>query len=47
MVDGLRPSLTPNSVALRLYGRGDVFYAFVEYATGRWRAGGDSPRRRL
>src|SRR5204863_3523461 len=34
---------TPNTVALRLYGRGDVFYAYVEYATGRWRAGGDSP----
>ena len=35
---------TPNSVSLRLYGRGEVFYAYVEYATGRWRAGGDSPR---
>jgi hypothetical protein len=35
---------TPNTVALRLYGRGDVFYAYVEYMTGRWRAGGDSPR---
>src|SRR5204862_6007125 len=23
--------------------RGDVFYAYVEYATQRWRAGGDSP----
>lgn len=34
---------TPNSIALRLYGRGDVFYAYVEYATSRWRAGGDSP----
>lgn len=34
---------TPNSIVLRLYGRGDVFYAYVEYATGRWRAGGDSP----
>lgn len=34
---------TPNSVALRLYGRGNVFYAYVEYCTGRWRAGGDSP----
>src|SRR4029453_11304622 len=34
---------TPNTVALRLLGRGDVFYAFVEYATSRWRAGGDSP----
>jgi hypothetical protein len=34
---------TPNSILLRLYGRGDVFYAYVEYATSRWRAGGDSP----
>jgi hypothetical protein len=34
---------TPNSIVLRLYGRGDVFYAYVEYCTGRWRAGGDSP----
>jgi hypothetical protein len=35
---------TPNTVALRLYGRGNVFYAYVEYCTGRWRAGGDSPK---
>jgi hypothetical protein len=35
---------TPNTVALRLSGRGDVFYAWVEYATSRWRAGGDSPQ---
>ncbi|MBY0228663.1 MAG: hypothetical protein K2W96_05220, partial [Gemmataceae bacterium] len=34
---------TPNTVSLRLLGRGDVFYAYVEYATGRWRAGGDTP----
>ena len=34
---------TPNSIVLRLYGRGEVFYAYVEYATRRWRAGGDSP----
>jgi hypothetical protein len=34
---------TANSIFLRLYGRGDVFYAYVEYATSRWRAGGDSP----
>src|SRR5262249_9416693 len=34
---------TPNTVALRLLGPGDVFYAYVEYATGRWRAGCDSP----
>jgi hypothetical protein len=35
---------TPNTIALRIQGRGDVFYAYVEYATRRWRAGGDSPR---
>jgi len=35
---------TPNTVALRLYGRGDVFYAYVEYMTQRWRAGADSPQ---
>ncbi len=35
---------TPNTIALRVYGRGDVFFAYVEYCTGRWRAGGDSPQ---
>jgi len=34
---------TPNSIALRIHGRGDHFYAYVEYATSKWRAGGDSP----
>lgn len=34
---------TPNSIVLRLYGRGDVFYTYVEYATSRWRAGADAP----
>jgi len=34
---------TPNSIAIRLQGRGDFFYAYVEYCTGRWRAGADSP----
>ena len=34
---------TPNTIALRLLGRGDVFYAYVEYTTGKWRAGGDTP----
>lgn len=34
---------TPNSLVIRLQGRGDVFYAYVEYATQKWRAGGDSP----
>ena len=34
---------TPSSVAIRLMGRGDKFFAYVEYCTSRWRAGGDSP----
>jgi hypothetical protein len=34
---------TPSTISLRLLGRGDVFYAYVEYATSRWRAGGDTP----
>jgi hypothetical protein len=34
---------TPNSIAIRLLGRGEFFYAYVEYCTSRWRAGGDSP----
>jgi hypothetical protein len=34
---------TPNTIALRVSGRGDVFYAWVEYSTDRWRAGGDEP----
>jgi hypothetical protein len=35
---------TPNTIALRLMGRGEVFFAFLEYATAKWRAGGDSPQ---
>src|SRR5262245_46290043 len=35
---------TPNTIALRLSGRGDVFYAWLEYCTQKWRAGGDSPQ---
>jgi hypothetical protein len=35
---------TPNTIALRVSGRGDVFYAWVEYATQTWRAGGDNPQ---
>ena len=41
--DSINEWRTPNSIVLRLYGRGDVFYAYVEYCTNRWRAGGDSP----
>jgi hypothetical protein len=32
---------TPNTLALRVNGRGDGFHVHVEYATARWRAGGD------
>ena len=34
---------TPNTIAIRLQGRGDYFYAYVEYTSSKWRAGGDSP----
>jgi hypothetical protein len=34
---------TPNSIALRIQGRGDIFYAYLEYATSLWRAGADGP----
>lgn len=33
---------TPNTIAIRLNGRGDHFYAYVEYMTSKWRAGGDT-----
>ena len=30
---------TPNTIALRIYGRGTYFHAYPEYGTGLWRAG--------
>lgn len=33
---------TPNTIAIRLNSRGDKFFAYVEYCTAKWRAGGDS-----
>lgn len=33
---------TPSTIALRINGRGDHFFAYVEYCTAKWRAGGDS-----
>ncbi len=42
--DTLNEWRTPNTIALRLGVRGDRVFAFVEYATARWRAGGDRPR---
>ena len=35
---------TANSLALRINGRGDHFFAYLEYCTSRWRAGADSPQ---
>lgn len=35
---------TPNSIALRIQGRGEKFFGYAEYTTARWRAGGDHPR---
>lgn len=31
---------TPNTLVLRINGRGEKFYAYIEYCTQRWRAGG-------
>ena len=33
---------TPNTIALRIYGRGTYFLAYLDYGTGVWRAGGGS-----
>src|SRR6185503_11607227 len=33
---------TPNTIVLRIYGRGTYFHAYLEYGTGLWRAGGAS-----
>ena len=30
---------TANTIVLRVYGRGEGFYVYVEYCTGKWRAG--------
>ena len=42
--DTLNEWRTPNTIALRISGRGEVFYAWLEYATQKWRAGGDNPQ---
>jgi hypothetical protein len=34
---------TPNTIAIRILGRGERFFAFAEYMTSCWRAGGDNP----
>jgi hypothetical protein len=33
---------TPNTIALRIYGRGTYFLAYLEYGTGLWRVAGTS-----
>lgn len=33
---------TPNTLAIRINGRGERFFAYIEYCTAKWRAGGDS-----
>jgi len=33
---------TPNTLAIRINGRGERFFAYVEYCTAKWRAGGDT-----
>jgi hypothetical protein len=33
---------TPNTLALRIYGRGSYFLAYSEYGTSKWRAGGNA-----
>lgn len=33
---------TPNTIALRIYGRGTYFHVYLEYGTALWRAGGGS-----
>lgn len=33
---------TPNTIAIRLNGRGESFFAYVEYCTSKWCAGGDT-----
>jgi hypothetical protein len=33
---------TPNTIAMRIYGRGTYFYAYLDYGTALWRAGGGS-----
>ncbi len=34
---------TPNTIALRLAGRDGLIQPWLEYCTGKWRAGGDTP----
>jgi hypothetical protein len=33
---------TPNTIAIRIYGRGSYFIAYLDYGTALWRAGGGS-----
>jgi hypothetical protein len=40
--DSVNEWRTPNTIAMRLNGRGEKFFAYVEYCTSKWRAGGDT-----
>ncbi|HZL88002.1 MAG TPA: hypothetical protein VFB96_06460 [Pirellulaceae bacterium] len=40
--DTLREWRTPSTLAIRINGRGENFFAYVEYCTSKWRAGGDT-----
>jgi hypothetical protein len=40
--DTLNEWRTPNTIAIRLNGRGESYFAYVEYCTSKWRAGGDT-----
>jgi hypothetical protein len=35
---------TPNTLAIRINGRGEYFYGYLEYCTSKWRAGADGPQ---
>ena len=40
--DSVNEWRTPNSLAIRINGRGEKFFALVEYCTMKWKAGGDT-----
>ena len=42
--DNAKEWRTANTVAIRINGRGDHFFAYLEYCTSKWRAGADNPQ---
>jgi hypothetical protein len=40
--ESVREWRTPSTLAIRINGRGENFFAYVEYCTSKWRAGGDT-----